>query len=89
MALPRALTTWLVEEFRRRDRRRTGIVGDRRVHLTPREWEVLDLLCGDLSTAEIARRLHVTSATVRTHISAILHKLHVDDRGALRRLAHG
>lgn len=86
VALTRSLTTLLVEQFRRRERRRAGIVGDRSVQLTPREWEVLELLGGDLSTAAIAERLHVTPATVRTHVSAIVHKLHVNDRGALRRL---
>jgi DNA-binding NarL/FixJ family response regulator len=88
VALPRALTTRLVEEFRRRDRGRNGIVGDRSVRLTPREWEVLDLLSDDRSTSEIAARLHVTPATVRTHVAAIVHKLHLHDRGDLRRL-HG
>src|SRR5207244_11519023 len=87
VALPRSLTTRLVEEFRRRDRQRRGIVGDRAVRLTPREWEVLDLLTGDLATAEIAARLHVTAATVRTHVWAIVHKLHLNDRGDLRRLS--
>lgn len=87
VALPRALTTRLVEEFRRRDRRRSGIVGNRTVRLTPREWEVLDLLADDLSTSDIAGRLHVTPATVRTHVSAIVHKLHLHDRRDLRRLS--
>jgi DNA-binding NarL/FixJ family response regulator len=86
VALPRSLTTRLVEEFRRRDRRRRGILGDRPVRLTPREWEVLDLLGSNLATAEIAARLHVTPATVRTHVAAILHEVQVRDRTALRAL---
>jgi DNA-binding CsgD family transcriptional regulator len=43
--------------------------------LTPRESEVLSLLAEDLKQAEIARRLHVSYTTVRTHTQRILAKL--------------
>ena len=42
--------------------------------------EVLELMRQGLSTAEIATRLFITKATVRTHIAAILRKLHATDR---------
>jgi DNA-binding NarL/FixJ family response regulator len=51
-----------------------------RSSLTAREWEVLDLLCRDLSTTEIASTLVVSSGTVRSHIKHILHKLKVGSR---------
>jgi DNA-binding NarL/FixJ family response regulator len=56
------------------------------VELTSREWEVLELMREDLSTAEIAERLFVSPVTVRSHIAAVLHKLRVPDRKAALKL---
>ena len=78
-ALPRHLVALVIEEFRERGRRRP-ILKKRGVVLTDREWEVLDLMSQGLTTFEIADRLFIEPVTVRTHVSAILKKLHVSSR---------
>jgi DNA-binding NarL/FixJ family response regulator len=85
-AIPGVLTARLIEEFRRRGGRRTLSVADRSVDLTPREWDVLDLVADGLSTAQMARRLFLSEVTIRRHLSSLMHKLGVASRDDLRRL---
>jgi DNA-binding NarL/FixJ family response regulator len=86
-ALPGFLAARLIDEFRHRGRGTTLTLEDnRRVELTPREWDVLELFGDGLSTAEIARRLDLSQVTVRRHMSALLHKLEVSSREEAKRL---
>ncbi len=48
--------------------------------LTDREEEILKCLVAGLSNKEIAQKLSLSEGTVKNHISAILAKLHANDR---------
>jgi two-component system, NarL family, nitrate/nitrite response regulator NarL len=81
VALPPELVARLVEEFRDSAPRRRALLRSREgPQLTSREWQVLDLLRQGLTTGDIARRLFVSPATVRSHVAAVLRKLRVRDR---------
>jgi two-component system nitrate/nitrite response regulator NarL len=56
-------------------------VGERPV-LSPREREVLELIAEGLSAPDVAKRLHVSPATVKTHLQSLYEKLGVSDRAA-------
>ena len=56
-------------------------VGDRPV-LSPREREVLVLIAEGLSAPDIAKRLYLSPATVKTHLQSLYEKLEVSDRAA-------
>jgi len=56
--------------------------------LTTREAEVLTLLASGLTTTEIAQRLFVSNATVKTHINRIFAKTGAHDRAQAVRYAY-
>ena len=66
---------------------RPHLRGVARERLTPREVEVLALVAQGESNAEIARRLHVSVNTVRTHLHSLFMKLDVSGRTMLIREA--
>ena len=53
-----------------------------RIQLTPREQQVLEGLARGLSAPQIAGELHVSPATVKTHLKTLYEKLGVSDRAA-------
>ncbi|QDY80289.1 response regulator [Streptomyces qinzhouensis] len=74
-----AITRRLVQRFTQRG----GDIAARHRDLgslTPRELEVLGLLARGLSNAELAARLQLAEATVKTHVARILAKLGLRDR---------
>ncbi|WP_328344149.1 response regulator transcription factor [Streptomyces violaceus] len=56
--------------------------------LTMRETEVLVLIADGLSNQEIGRRLHVSTATVKTHINNLFTKAGIKDRAQAVRYAY-
>jgi DNA-binding CsgD family transcriptional regulator len=48
--------------------------------LTPRQFEILQLIAGGTTTAEIAQTLHLSRETVRNHVRAVLVKLNARNR---------
>jgi DNA-binding NarL/FixJ family response regulator len=74
-----SITRRLVEDFAARTDPLgppTALLGE----LTPREREVLVLVARGLSNGEIAQRLVVTEATVKSHVGNLLLKLGLRDR---------
>jgi two-component system, NarL family, response regulator LiaR len=87
-AISRRLTKRLVEQLRHAP----DTMGGRRPvksPLTPREWEVMELLAQSLTTDQIAETLVLASETVRTHVKNILRKLEVRSREEAVVVAYG
>ena len=88
--LSSALVARVIQEFAKVDRM---VRGQRELfaQLTRREAETLELLASGLTNRQIAQRLFLSEKTVRNYISAILGKLHANDRteAALIAARHG
>ena len=78
-ALSRSLVPHLVDEIRHLSGRRITLPTGQ-VTLTPREWEVAELLREGNSTAAIADRLGVSPVTVRRHVGLLVRKLGAENR---------
>jgi len=74
-----AVTQRLIERFVRQPAPQTRPSGALE-SLSARELDVLRLLAQGLSNEEIAQRLFISRATVKTHVASILQKLTLRDR---------
>jgi DNA-binding NarL/FixJ family response regulator len=81
-----SVTRRLIGEFaaRAKEPQHPGGLAD----LTDREQEVLALVGDGLSNTEIAKRLYVSPATAKTHVSRAMIKLHARDRAQLVVIAY-
>jgi DNA-binding NarL/FixJ family response regulator len=73
-----SVTRRLIEEFSRL--RRSGVDAGVLAELTEREREILLGLSRGFSNAGLARALYLSEATVKTHVSNLLSKLHLRSR---------
>jgi DNA-binding NarL/FixJ family response regulator len=76
------VTRRLIGEFARRPQPSQPLARDL-AGTTTREQEVLTLIATGLSNAEIAEHLHLSPATVKSHIARLLGKLSARDRAQL------
>ncbi|MCL2580907.1 MAG: response regulator transcription factor [Streptosporangiales bacterium] len=86
-----SVTKRLIEDFTTRPRAApdaSGPAGRRLGQLTPREREVLTLIAGGLSNAEISAFLVIAEQTTKTHVGRILMKLNLRDRAQAVVLAY-
>ncbi len=74
-----SITRRLIERFVRRQASASVPPGEL-ASLTAREREVLVLMARGLSNSELAGQLHLSQATVKTHVARILSKLDLRDR---------
>jgi DNA-binding NarL/FixJ family response regulator len=81
------VTGRLIREFTRQRRSRPQPPAEL-ASLTARETEVLVLIAGGLSNAEIAARLVVSEHTVKTHVARVFTKLSLRDRAQAVMLAY-
>ena len=65
-----------------------GAAADLPDELTPREVEVLKLIAAGLSNTEIADKLVLSNATVKTHVNRIFYKTGARDRAQAVRYAY-
>ncbi|GAB3964368.1 response regulator transcription factor [Plantactinospora veratri] len=82
-----SVTRRVIEEFGRRPGPPAD-AAERLAGLTEREREVLVLVAGGLSNAEIGRTLRMSPLTAKTHVSRTITKLGVRDRAQLVMLAY-
>jgi DNA-binding NarL/FixJ family response regulator len=73
-----SVTRRIIEQFAHA--RANPELGAQLESLTHRELEVLRLLAGGKSNAELASELFVTEGTIKTHVSSLLSKLGLRDR---------
>ena len=79
----------IMDEFRAAPKRRFGRRSPAAARLSPREWEIMNLLAAGRTTEETAAELFLSPTTVRVHVSTVLKKLRVKDRESALRVLRG
>lgn len=74
-----AVTAGLIDEFAARPEQNTPTPAEMN-QLTPREREVLALMARGLSNADVAAKLFISEATVKTHLARVMAKLNVREK---------
>ena len=85
LVMPRRIAARLVLRLARHNAPSLSSDGDGTEHLTGRERDVLRLLADGLSDRDIATALTISTRTVETHVSSVLHKLGVRNRAEAAR----
>ena len=80
-AVSRAFVSVLIDRLRAAPEGNAGL-RPVRSPLTPREWEVLDLLCAGFTVDEVTDALVLSSETTRSHLQRAMRKLGVHSRDA-------
>ena len=74
------LNEWIQLRMDRYGQLATDTSSDNHISLSPREMEILELICQGASNKDIAQRLGISYQTVKNHVTAILQKLGANDR---------
>ncbi|PYC73405.1 DNA-binding response regulator [Micromonospora arborensis] len=82
------VTRRMISSFAERGPARRDAARQRLTPLTPRELEIVREVARGLGNAEIARRLTMSEATVKAHVSRALAKLQAGNRVQLAILVH-
>ena len=84
----RRVLTLVVEEMGARSAGAVPVESALRSRLSRREQDIAQLIASGLSNQEVARRLDISEATVKAHLTHIFQKLMLRGRGQLAALYH-
>ncbi len=84
----RRVLTLVVEELAARSTGAVPVDSSLRNRLSRREQDIAQLIASGLSNQEVARRLDISEATVKAHLTHIFQKLMLRGRGQLAALYH-
>ena len=84
----RRVLTLVVEELGARSAGAVPVESALRSRLSRREQDIAQLIASGLSNQEVARRLDISEATVKAHLTHIFQKLMLRGRGQLAALYH-
>ena len=85
--LPEAMTATLFSEIARETVSNGGTRYHEAVQLTPREAEVIGFIAEGMSNKAVAKELHISIHTVKSHVRNIMEKLNLHSRLQLARYA--